>query len=337
MTNRKAFVTGGAGFIGSHLVKQLVDGGWRVTVADDLSGGRLENIAEKVKFRTVIPALADQFMTTTKLQDDEVLVITGDMVDPAVIYHLQHHEYTHVFHLAANPRVEFSVKYPATSTETNLQKTVELMSACRHIGLQRFVFASSSAVYGEAATLPTPEDEPKDPRSPYGLHKLVAEQFMQLFSKLYGMEFVALRFGNVYGPGSDGNSPYSTAVGAWCDKLVKGIPLRSDGDGEQSRDMIYVEDVAEALKICAESEKKFGFSAMNLGTGAAVTNNQLLQKLRNFVGNFEVTNASVRQGDVKHTLLSIVKIADETGWKTKFTLDEGLRRTIEWWKIPLRQ
>lgn len=334
---KKAFVTGGAGFIGSHLVKSLVDNGWQVTVVDDLSGGKIENLAEKVKFRTVPPALTEQFLSSTTLDQDEVLLITGDMVEPAVVYHLQNHGYTHVFHLAANPRVEFSVQYPATSTETNVQKTVELMSACKAIGLKRFIFASSSAVYGEAKSLPTPENEPKNPRSPYGLHKLVGEQFMQLFSELYEMDFVALRFGNVYGPGSDGASPYSTAIGAWCNKLKNGQPLRSDGDGEQSRDMIYVSDVAEGLRLCAEREQNFVFSAMNLGTCTSVTNNQILQMLQDLVENFEIQQAPVRPGDVRHTLLDIVKVANETGWKANITLEEGLRRTLEWWGIPLRK
>lgn len=333
---RRCFVTGGCGFIGSHLVKSLVHNGWKVTVVDDLSGGKIENLAEKVKFRAVPPALVEQFLSTTSLEQNEVLLITGDMVDPAVVYHLQNYSYTHVFHLAANPRVEFSVQYPATSTETNVQKTVELMSACKSIGLKRFIFASSSAVYGEAKTLPTPEDEPKNPRSPYGLHKLVAEQFMQMFSDLYGMDFVALRFGNVYGPGSDGASPYSTAIGAWCDKLKNQQPLRSDGDGEQSRDMIYVEDVVEGLRLCAEREQNFGFLAMNLGTCTSVTNNQILQKLQDLIGNFAVQQAPVRPGDVRHTLLDIYKIANETGWKANTTLEEGLRRTLWWWGIPVR-
>ena len=334
---KKAFVTGGAGFIGSHLVKSLVDNGWHVTVVDDLSGGKIENLAEKVKFRAVPPVMVEQLLSTVTLENDQVLVITGDMVDPAVVYHLQNHGYTHVFHLAANPRVEFSVQYPATSTATNVQKTVELMSACKGIGLKRFVFASSSAVYGEAKTLPTPEEEPKNPSSPYGLHKLVGEQFMKLFSDLYGMDFVALRFGNVYGPNSDGSSPYSTAIGAWCNKLKSSESLRSDGDGEQSRDMIYVGDVAEGLRLCAEREQNFGFSAMNLGTCTSVTNNQILQKLHELVGDFDIQHAPVRPGDVRHTLLDIVKVANETGWKSNITLEEGLRRTLEWWGIPLRK
>lgn len=334
---RKAFVTGGCGFIGSHLVKTLVDSGWRVTVVDDLSGGRLENLVDNgVKFRVVPTAFVEKFMSSAHLNDGEVMVITGDVVEPSTVYHLQNYGYTHVFHLAANPRVEFSVQYPATSTATNVQKTVELLSACKSIGLKRFVFASSSAVYGQAETLPTPESERKDPSSPYGLHKLVGEQFMDLFSKLYGMDIVALRFGNVYGPNSGGDSPYSTAIGAWCNKLKSGVPLRSDGDGEQTRDMIYVGDVAEGLRLCAERGRDFGFSAMNLGTCTSVSNNEILKILGSLVGEFEIQQAPVRPGDVRHTRLDIVKIAHETGWKANTTLEEGLRRTLQWWNIPLR-
>lgn len=335
--SRKALVTGGCGFIGCHLVKSLVDNGWQVTVIDDLSAGKIENLSDKVKFRTVMPPMIDQFLSQVTLESDQVLVITGDFVDSEVVRHLHSHGFTHVFHLAANPRVEFSVQYPATSTAVNVQKTVELMTACKNAGVEKFVFASSSAIYGNPAWLPTSEiDAPAKTQSPYGLHKWVAEEFLELYSRLYGFKSVALRFANVYGPNSDGSSPYATVIGAWCNRLKNGQPLRSDGDGEQSRDMIYVEDVAEALRACAESDLQKNFCSFNVGTGVSYTNNQVIQKVKDLVGEFQVQHAPERPGDVKHALLSIVKIAEETGWKAKVTIDEGLRRTLDWWQIPLR-
>ena len=159
---------------------------------------------------------------------------------------------------------------------------------------------------------------------------------MELYGRLYGFKSVALRFANVYGPNSDGSSPYSTAIGAWCNKIKNGQPLRSDGDGEQSRDMIYVADVAEALRMCAETELDKNFYAFNVGTAKAYKNNQILQKMKDMVGEFEIHHAPDRPGDVKHTLLNIVSIANAVGWKAQVTLDEGLRRTLEWWQIPLR-
>lgn len=334
---RKALVTGGAGFIGSHLVKSLVDNGWSVTVVDDLSAGKLENLSDKVKFRAVMPPMIEQFLSNVQLGLDQVLAITGDFVDSNVIHHLHNHGYTHVFHLAANPRVEFTVQYPATSTEVNVQKTVELMTACKNAKIEKFIFASSSAVYGSPKWLPTSEiDAPAKTQSPYGLQKWVAEEYLELYGRLYDFKSVALRFANVYGPNSDGSSPYSTAIGAWCNKIKNGHPLRSDGDGEQSRDMIYVTDVAEALRMCAETELDKNFYAFNVGTAKAYKNNQILQKMKDMVGEFEIHHAPDRPGDVKHTLLNIVSIADAVGWKAQVTLDEGLRRTLEWWQIPLR-
>ena len=334
---RKALVTGGAGFIGSHLVKSLVDNDWQVTVVDDLSAGKLENLDGKVKFRTVMSPMIEQFLSKVELEKTQVLVITGDFVDPNVVHHIHNHGYTHVFHLAANPRVEFTVQYPATSTEVNVQKSVELMTACKNAKVEKFVFASSSSVYGQPSWLPTSEvDAPSKTQSPYGLQKWVVEEFMELYSRLYGFKSVALRFANVYGPNSDGSSPYSTAIGAWCNRLKNGQTLRSDGDGEQSRDMIYVTDVAEALRSCAEKDLDKNFYAFNVGTGVSYSNNVILQKIKDFVGEFEIQQAPERPGDVKHTLLNIVNIADAVGWKAQVTLDEGLRRTLVWWQIPLR-
>jgi len=333
---RKCVVTGGCGFIGSHLVKSLVDGGWKVTVIDDLSAGKLENLADKVNFRTVMPPMIEQFLSKVDSIDYQVLVVTGDFVDPEFVRHIHNHGYTHVFHLAANPRVEFTVKYPATSSEVNIQKTIELMTASKNAGIEKFVFASSSAVYGSPNWLPTSEiDAPAKTQSPYGLQKWVIEEFMELYGRLYGFRSVALRFANVYGPNSAGDSPYSTAIGAWCNKLKNGQPLRSDGDGEQSRDMIYVTDVAEALRACAEADLTGNFHAFNVGTGKAYTNNFILGKFRELVGDFEIQQAPERAGDVKRTLLNIVSIADATGWKAQVTLEDGIRRTLAWWQIPL--
>ncbi len=327
---KKALVTGGAGFIGSHLVKALIDDDWQVTVVDDLSSGKLENLNEKVKFRSVLPWMIDTFLSKTTLDKSEVLVVTGDFTDPAVVYHLHSHGYTHVFHLAANPRVEFSVKNPATSTQVNLQKTVELMTACMHAKIDQFIFASSSAVYGQPSELPTPESHKASPTNPYGLQKYVVEQFLEMYFKLYGMNSVALRFANVYGPGSDGDSPYSTAIGSWSHKLKNKLPLRSDGDGEQSRDMIYVTDVANAMIFCANLY--CGFKTFNVGTGEAYTNNEILSMLRQKVGNFEIEKAPERKGDVKKTLLDTQRLKF-FGWNPAVDINEGLTKTLAWWDI----
>lgn len=333
---RKCIVTGGCGFIGSNLVKTLVDSGWQVTVVDDLSAGKLENLHQKVKFRTVLPEMIHSFSQNEKLQPGQVMVITGDFVHPDVIYHMQVTGFTHVFHLAANPRVEFTVKYPVSTTEANVQKSVELLTACKNTGVKKFIFASSSSVYGAPRWLPLTEEDSDchKTQSPYGLQKKVMEDYMELYSRLYGMRGVALRFANVYGPNSDGNSPYSTAIGAWCNALKKGMPLRSDGDGEQTRDMIYVQDVVNAMILSAEMELENNFYVFNVGTGVSYSNNEILQKFRNFVGNFEVQSAPERLGDVKHTRLYTKKILKELDWKPTVDIDEGIQKTLQWWDIP---
>lgn len=329
---KSALVTGGAGFIGCHLVKELIDNGWFVTVVDDLSAGNLENLTDKVKIRATLPSLFHAFNLAQKLPQEQVLVITGDFSDPAILCQIRENRFSHIFHLAANPRVEFSVKHPDITSMTNIQKTVQLITACKDSKIEKFVFASSSAVYGNPKELPTNENAEKSPTSPYGLQKLVIERYLQMFSDLYNMKSVALRFANVYGPNSDGNSPYSTAIGSWCDKLTKNFPLRSDGDGEQSRDMVFVKDISSALRHCAEIFTNADFDVFNVGTKASVTNNQILDKLVSFGQTFQIDHAPTRPGDVKHTLLDNTKLVN-TNWLPKYTIDSGLKETLIWWEL----
>ena len=208
------------------------------------------------------------------------------------------------------------------------------MSAAIH-KIDRFVFASSSACYGELtpSSLPTSEREAEDPTSPYGLQKLVVEQFAEMYNKLYGMDFAALRFFNVYGPGQDGSSPYSTAVAAWCTKLKNGEPLRSDGDGEQTRDMVYVKDVAAAMLAAANHPAPIGFEVYNVATGESVSNNQILNVLKEYFPDLNVTHAPERAGDVKHTLGNIDKITEQLGWSPRKQFWDGLRNTLQWWEL----
>ena len=329
----RALVTGGAGFIGSHLVKKLVEIGADVTVIDDLSSGNIANLTEKnICVRAVIPGLISNFFTNIQeVKKDHVKVITGDFVDPEVLRHLISENYTHVFHLAANPRVEYSVKFPAITTETNLMKTVELLSACRQAKIEKFIFASSSAVYGDVENLPTQESVQGSPQSPYALQKLTCEMFMQQFSFLYDMNIAALRFFNVYGPGCTGDNPYATAIASWCDRLKKNEPLRSDGDGEQTRDMVYVGDVCEAMIRFASAE--FKFVVANVGTGYALSNNEILRKLKQKFPNLKIKHAPVRPGDTKHTLACVRQLQEYLNWIPQTNFDDGLQQTIDWWQL----
>jgi len=337
----KALVTGGCGFIGSHLVKKLVERGAEVTVVDDLSSGNISNLSDKgISFRPVIPSLIQQFYAKASFSPGDVVVATCDFVDSQFLSHFVEGGYTHVFHMAANPRVEYSVNYPALSTEVNLMKTVELLSACRQANIEKFVFASSSAVFGDVwpdASSSYSEGDPKKPQSPYGLQKYCCELFMEQFSNLYSVETVALRLFNVYGPGCYGDNPYATAVAAWCDRLSKNESLRSDGDGEQTRDMVYVEDVADAfITVATENartqEDKL-FSVFCVGTGDSISNNNILEMLAFEVGGFVIFNAPARPGDAKHTKASIEKITKKTSWRPNTDFKTGLIETLKWWGI----
>lgn len=328
---RRALVTGCCGFIGAHVTRLLINEGWYVEGVDDLSNGDLAAISD-LKFRAVheglLPHLAD---TGIEEAPGELVVVTGDFASPSMLSRVSTGSYDVIFHLAANPRVEFSVKNPALTTHHNVQKTVELMTAARD-NIDRFVFASSSACYGNVDSLPTVEGSVTDsPTSPYGLQKLVIEQFGKLYSDLYGMDFAALRFFNAYGPGQDGTSPYSTAISAWCTRLSTNKPLRSDGDGRQSRDMVYVEDIARAMLATAEHPSRIGFDVFNVGNGASFQNIEILNYLTNRFSNAEVTHAPERPGDVKHTLASISKINNVIGWSPEVEFWDGLNRTLAWW------
>ena len=326
---RKALVTGCCGFIGGHLTRMLVKQGWEVTGIDDLSNGD-PAVLHDIEIRCIPVAMLPVY--SAEKDPGKTLVITGDFADQHILSSVARKDFDVIFHLAANPRVEYSVKNPASTTHTNVQKTIELMTASAG-AIDRFVFASSSAIYGNGVLLPTEEDEQKNPSSPYALQKLVVEQFGKMYNELYDLDFVALRFFNVYGPGQLGSSPYSTAIAAWCDKLKSSLPLRSDGDGEQSRDMVYVGDIASSLIACATHKENFGFNAYNVGAGESLSNNEILKGLRDYFPMMEVTNAPERKGDVKHTLADVNKISNDVGFSPTTNFWEGLRKTLLWWEL----
>jgi UDP-glucose 4-epimerase len=333
MSFRRALVTGCCGFIGAHVTRLLVNEGWYVEGVDDLSNGDLSAISD-MKFRAVHEGLLNMLQKTDlTAAPGGLMVVTGDFASQAMLQRVESGMYDVVFHLAANPRVEFSVKHPALTTHHNVQKTVELMTSARN-NIDRFIFASSSACYGNVEALPTVEGSVSDsPTSPYGLQKLVIEQFGKLYSDLYGFDFAALRFFNAYGPGQDGTSPYSTAISAWCTRLKNGQPLRSDGDGTQTRDMVYVEDIARAMISVANHNEEIGFDVFNVGNGESFENKEILQRLTTLFPDSKVTHAPERPGDVKHTLASIDKIRSRIGWKPEVGFWDGLSKTLEWWKL----
>jgi nucleoside-diphosphate-sugar epimerase len=229
------------------------------------------------------------------------------------------------------PRVSYSVEYPVETTDVNVMKVIKLMDACRG-NVKRFVNTSSSSVYGGADKLPTKETHPHDPKSPYALQKSVIEQYCRLFSSLYHLDTVSVRPFNVFGPNQKGNGPYSTAVSAWLYGVKHGMPLRSDGDGTQSRDVTYVDNVVDIFCRCAEHTERFDGETFNAGTGTIITNNEILEWFKKSFDASKVViyNAPWRPGDVMHTQASVAKARKLLGYRPLVPFWKGLEITKKW-------
>ena len=324
----RALVTGGCGFIGSAVVNRLVAEGDEIDIVDDLSSGDPSNLSWE--FNAVPPSLLVQYPKVAT--HNKPLLITGDFADRELLMRVQSGAYDVVYHLAANPRVGYSVENPVESNETNLHKSVALFKVAADAGT-RVVFSSSSAVYGHPAKLPTLEGDDKVPESPYGLQKLLCEQYLDLFTRMHDLDAISLRYFNVYGPRALGTSPYSTAIAAWCNALYDKKPLRSDGDGEQSRDLVYIDDVAEANYLAGRSPVRFESAKVNIATGERYTNNKILMMLSEKVGDLNIQSAPARDGDVRDTLGYIVLAENLLHFSAKISLEEGLDKTLKWWGL----
>lgn len=306
----KALVTGGAGFIGSNLSNKLHSMGWDVEIVDDLSNGHVEFLHVDLK--------------SERLWQEDFTCFD-------VLKKIRNKEYDYVFHLAANPRVSFSIEHPAETHETNVLKTLILLDACKD-NVKRFVFAASSASYGESERLPTDELCADKPVSPYALQKLIVEKYLKLYSKLYGLDSVCLRFFNVFGPNQLGDSPYSTAISAWLTAIKRGKSMRSDGDGSQTRDMCYVDNIVECLIKSAIAVDRLDGEVINVGVGESVSNAEILSYLKSKFPQAVSHSAPWRPGDVMHTLADITKAKKLVGYDPKITFWQGLDVTIEWFE-----
>lgn len=308
-----ALVTGGYGFIGSNLTKELIKMGWKVDVVDDMSNGH----------RHFLEGQIGKFYPWTM-----------DFADPRLLKEVAiPGRFDYVFHQAAVPRVSYSVEYPGETADINTARTVKLMEACMKGGVKRFIAASSSSVYGGADIMPTPESEPKRPVSPYALQKHHVEEYCKLFHDLYGFDSVCLRYFNVFGPNQYGDSPYSTAVSAWCHAVKNGTALRSDGDGEQTRDLCYVDNVVQANINATKYVGTFHGEPFNVACGDRTSNNEILTWFKKRFPNIEVVHAPTRAGDVMHTCASLTKSKTYLGYEPTIKFWAGLERTVEWWGI----
>ena len=299
-------VTGGAGFIGSHISDRLLADGHRVRILDNFSTGKHENI----------PASAD------------VEVIEGDVGDYDTVRTAME-QVDIVFHEAAIASVPETVGNPLSSERVNYRGTLNILEAARHAGVKRVMFACSAAVYGDLPELPKQESMPVKPLSPYAVDKLASEQACQMYTHLYGLETVSLRYFNVFGPRQDPSSPYSGVISIFSDTLNQGKQPTIYGDGEQTRDFVYVSDVVEANIKAATSPAAAG-KAINIATGGKLSINDLLKTICNIKDQpFEPQYQQGRQGDIKHSRADISAAREYLDWEPVVAFEDGLRKLLE--------
>lgn len=302
-------VTGGAGFIGSHIAQALVARGERVRVIDNLSTGRLENveaIGAKVDF--IRGDLADESIVRKVVEDVEI-----------------------VFHEAALPSVPRSVADPRETHLACVDGTFNLLLAAKEKRVRRLIYAASSSAYGDQPTLPKVESMRPEPLSPYAAAKLVGEYYCQVFTRTYGLETICLRYFNVFGPRQDPSSPYSGVVSRFLDFLAKGERPVIYGDGEQTRDFTFISNAVDANLLAADGTKGIG-EVINIANGEQVTINELLRRLKEITGrsDIEAEYKESRTGDILHSLADISRARDMLGYSPKVGLVEGLQATADW-------
>ena len=303
-------VTGGAGFIGSHLSEELVRRGHRVRVLDNLSTGKRRNLEH-------IPG---------------VELLEGDLADLDACHRaVQGIDY--VLHQGAIASVPRSVVDPVTSNTANISGSLNILVAARDAKVRRLVYAGSSSAYGDAPTLPKREDMPTKPQSPYALQKLVAEQYCQMFTELYGLETVTIRYFNVFGPRQDPSSPYSGVISLFSTALLEGRRPTIFGDGGQTRDFKYVANIVDGVLRACEAPG-IGGEVINVATAGRISLNHLLATINDIVGtSIEPIYAESRAGDVRDSQADISKAAALLGYAPLVSFEDGLRRTLEWCRV----
>jgi nucleoside-diphosphate-sugar epimerase len=302
-------VTGGAGFIGSHLAEELVRRGHTVRVADSLVTGKRANLdhVSPAEFRE--GDLADLEFARSVVQGCDF-----------------------VLHQAAIPSVPRSVNDPITSNRANVDATLNMLVAARDAGVRRLVFAGSSSAYGDTPRLPKHEAMPPNPLSPYALQKVVGEQYLQMFTRLYGLETVSIRYFNVFGPRQDPSSPYSGVISVFATALLANRSPTIHGDGGQTRDFTYVANVVDGVLRACEVPQASG-EVINVATGGRISLNELFQEMKKIVGaSVEPTYSEPRAGDVRDSQADIGKAKAILGYEPTVSFEEGLKRTIEWYR-----
>jgi nucleoside-diphosphate-sugar epimerase len=303
-------VTGGAGFIGSNTVDELVRRGHSVVVLDDLSSGKEDNLAEL---------------------RNKITFIKGSITDIEVVRKAMY-EAEYVLHLAARTSVPRSVKDPIETNKINIDGTLNVLVAAKELKVKRVVFAASSSAYGETPTLPKVETMLPQPISPYGVTKFVGELYGQTFGRCYGLENVSLRYFNIFGPRQDPSSPYSGVLAKFCTSFLEETQPVVYGDGEQTRDFTYVENAAQANILACEAPNVSG-KVFNVGVGGRVSLNAVLRELVKITGKtLEAKYEPPRDGDIRDSQADISQAKEFLGYETQVTFEDGLARTFQWYR-----
>jgi len=309
MSSLKVLITGGSGFIGSHLIDSFLKVGYETVVFDNFSSGKIENIR--------------QYMSNKSFQ-----LIKGDVRNPEDVEEAVK-GVDAVYHLAAIVNIPLSIENPLLIEDVNVRGTLNLLEASVKHNVQQFIYVSTCAVYGEARYLPIDEEHPTNPLSPYGASKLAAEHYCKVFHRIHDLQTVCLRFFNVYGS-KQPSGPYGGVITTFLESLKKGKPLVIYGDGNQTRDFIYVADVAEACMIALRCKNCSG-KTFNIGTGTQTSINKLAQILIELVDNphAKIFHSNERKGDIRESYADISRAEKELGFKPKFSIYEGLKKLIE--------
>jgi UDP-glucose 4-epimerase len=312
---QRFLVTGGAGFIGSNICRRLVSEGCFVRVVDNLITGKksnLEGISDKIEF--IEADMGDEEVAREALKGVDV-----------------------VLHQGAVPSVPRSVEDPATTHKHCVDATFTLLLASRDAGIRRFVYAASSSAYGDSETLPKVETMVNNPMSPYAVGKLVGEHYCKVFSSVFGLETISLRYFNVFGPYQDPASQYAAAIPAFVTSILNDERPTIYGDGEQSRDFAYIDNVVEANLLSARVKKTHG-EVVNIACGERITVNAIIELINELLGKtIEAKHVAQRPGDVKHSLADISLAEKVIGYKPVVGFREGLERAIEWYRSNLLQ
>ncbi len=309
--SNKILLTGCCGFIGTNISLRLIQ--------DNIPFVGVDNNPQHHK----------RYPEQIKNQAE---IIEADFSDDSILKRIKNKEFDAILHQAAIPRVSYSVQYPTETTRENILKTVSLLEAAAG-NCRRFVFASSSSVYGNVQTLPQVETMPCEPKSPYALQKRTIEEYIRIFCDLKGLDAICLRYFNVIGPHQYGDSPYSTALSSWCYRVKNNIPLRSDGTGDQSRDLCYVDNVVHANLLAAKSQKRFKGEKINISCGDRTSNNEILNAFRDKFPNIVIEQSPPRPGDVMHTQAGISYAKELIGYEPQVRFWEGFERTLKWWGL----